>query len=305
MLYFLRANSGLGNTNHSGLCASNLSCHCFIAKIFFCNGISSAVHVSLIIQCYKWAPTEAILIWRHHRATCQQKQQSIKSYPMVLIALPPTPAACLLRAWLPVGDMMRVERNHLNSTEWSCGEGCTSLSNTLYPLHPYSHKHPVSLCVMGWSQAPDTPPAHCLHAWVERGCVDTAGVDWGAEKSSDLTGVKAPLSRSLSLPLLLCLAHIHTHMHTHTRAHTRCLYIFLCWDFLKFSPRASFVVVCCTSALLRNVFKLPQTACSSFLSVLRQLFSIGTLLSQPQVSPFLFLSLTYTLQEPRTAQEVK
>lgn len=123
----------------------------------------------------------------------------------MLIALPLTPAACLLRAWLPVGDVMGVERNNLNSIEWS--EGYRSFSTTLYPFHPYSHKHPVSLCVMGWSQALDTLPAHCLPAWVEQGCVDTAGVGRGAEKSSDLTGVKAPLSLT------------HTHMITCAQTH--------------------------------------------------------------------------------------
>lgn len=117
-------------------------------KVFLNDQWALYHHLCCIVALH-YIISHTILIWRYHRATCQQTQQSIKSYPVVLIALPLTPAACLLRAWLPVGGYVGVVRNNLNSIEQSCGEGCRSLPTTLYPLHPNSHKHPVSLCVMG------------------------------------------------------------------------------------------------------------------------------------------------------------
>lgn len=148
-----------------------------------------------------------ISILRHHRATCQQTQQSIKSYPVVLIALPLTPAACLLRAWLLAG-YAGVAGNNLNSIEWRVVvRGAGPFPPPSIPLHPNSHKHPVSLWVMGWSQAPDTPPAHCLPA-----CPGRAGLcwySWGRQRCREVKWLDRGQSTSLN----------HTRTNTHIRSH--------------------------------------------------------------------------------------
>ena len=145
------------------------------------------------------------------------------------------------------GDMTRVEWNNLNSIEWSGGEGSRSLFHHRPPI-PSTHTLAQTPSQPVW-WAPDMPPAHCLHAWVQRGCVDTAGVGRSAVKSSDLTGVKAPLSRSFLLSLSL--SHPHTHKHTHT--HSQCISIhsvftvFLWSDLLKFLLRHVLAVAPCFS----------------------------------------------------------
>lgn len=111
--------------------------------------------------------------------------------------------------------------------------------------------------------------------------VDTAGGDGGAKKSSDLTGVEAPLSN------------IHTHVCTQNwnsaaQKHTISI-TFLPSNCPECLHRNKFII-CATLALLRNVFmKHPKRALPPSSRGSYQPVNMGTLLNRSPLSPFLFL----------------
>lgn len=159
----------------------------------------------------------------------------------------------------------------------------------LFPPPKLTQTHSQSLCdglkPGSWHTAGPLP------AWVKRGCVDTAGVGRGAEKSSDLTGVKAPRS--------------DTHTHKHTHALSTCdhrhphsqwlrtdshyvLIVFLCIGCLKFLLRHIYCLQCFSFA--QECVYETLSDCLFFLPLwIIPPFQHGHTLSLPQVSPFLFL----------------
>lgn len=154
------------------------------------------------------------------------------------------------------------------------------------PLH-LQRTQTVSLHVMGWSQAPDTLPAHCLPA-----CAGRAGMccySWGRPRCREVKwldrGHSTPVSHT---PMIACAQakNSKSYADTHTVHH----FLFSGKDL---NVNLDKFIVCTASALNRNVFmKHPQIACSSFLLWIIPVFQYGYTLksTSPQVSPFLFHS---------------